>query len=105
MALKREYLIKPDTDWPKKMNQIWTLFSKQDEFLSKCSIEGCTTPHDNIEMHHVKHLNRQVDENGHRIIKGVGKKIVGWQALVAGQKRKQIPLCRKHHHDLHKKQI
>jgi hypothetical protein len=56
-------------------------------------------------MHHVKNLGRGIDSRGYKIIKGGGKKIHGWKAIDAGQKRKQIPLCRKHHHDLHNKKI
>jgi len=28
-------------------------------------------------MHHIKALGREIDENGYKIIKGVGKKIYG----------------------------
>jgi hypothetical protein len=102
MGLKQDYLIKPDTDWTEKLNRVWITFSKQEAFLSKCSVKDCLTPFENIEIHHVKRLHREIDENGMVIIKGRGKKLRGWRAIEAGLKRKQVPLCRKHHTELHK---
>lgn len=51
----------------------------------------------------MKHLKREVDDKGYKIIKGVGKKIYGWKASEVGISRKQTPVCSKHHDILHSK--
>lgn len=103
MSLNKEYLINTDMDWIGKVNKVWTSFSRQSDVMDKCSVQNCVTPYDNIEMHHVRHLKRELDENGYMIIKGKGKKIKGWKALSSGIERKQIAVCRNHHNELHKK--
>lgn len=105
MGLKQDYLMKPDTSWTEKLTRVWITFSKQENFLSKCSVKNCFTPFDNIEIHHIKKLYRKIDENGQVIIKNRSKKLKGWRAIEAGLKRKQIPLCRKHHKELHQDNI
>jgi len=105
MQLKREFLIQPIIDWTERLNKVWTSFSKHASFKMCCAVKNCSTPNDNIEMHHVKELGREIDANGYKIIKGVGKKIYGWKALEIGQKRKQTPLCRSHHHELHNNKV
>jgi hypothetical protein len=105
MGLKQDYLIKPDISWSEKLTKVWITFSKQETFLSKCSVKNCSTPFENIEIHHVKRLHREIDENGMVIIKGRSKKLRGWKAVEAGLKRKQVPLCRKHHKELHQNKI
>ena len=102
-SMKQEYLINPDMDWVEKARKVWNTFTKQNDFLTKCSVKGCSTPLENVEMHHVKELGRTIDSRGYKIIKGVGKKVIGYDAIAAGQKRKQVPLCRRHHRELHGK--
>jgi hypothetical protein len=61
-------------------------------------VSGCTNK--DIEIHHVRNLHRSIHNNV-IIIKGKKKKLEGWEAAFAAQKAKQLPLCRKHHRELH----
>jgi hypothetical protein len=46
-------------------------------------------------------LYRNVDNNNRLIVKGKVKFLKGWKAILSAINRKQIPLCKKHHNDLH----
>jgi len=105
MEMKQEYLINPEIDWMDRIRQVWNTYSKQEVYRTKCSVVGCVTPYQDIEMHHVRHLNRGIDENGYKVIRGKGKKLYGWKAFDSGLKRKQTPLCRKHHLEIHNKEL
>lgn len=52
-------------------------------------------------MHHVRRLYKNTDSNNRLIVKGKVKFLKGWKAVLSAINRKQIPLCKKHHMDLH----
>lgn len=99
--IKKEFLLHPLMDWDTKIMKVWTSFSRNETELVKCNVEGCNTPYYKVEMHHTQFLHREVDSNGYKIIKGKGKKIRGWKALISGGLRKQVPLCLNHHSKIH----
>jgi len=100
--LKKDFLINTDFNWEDDINKTWITFSNQETFYSKCAVKNCSTPTENIEIHHMRRLYKEIDENGYIIIKGKSRKLKGKKAFESGLTRKQIPLCRNHHKDLHK---
>jgi hypothetical protein len=65
-----------------------------------CAIKNCNET-ENIEVHHIRKLYRNVDKNNRVIVKNKSRKISGLRAIESSLKRKQIPLCPKHHRDWH----
>ena len=68
---------------------------------SVCGVKGCTS--NEIEVHHVRALERQT--MGYTVVSvknNKGKRVKGLNKVESSLKRKQIPLCRKHHRDWHK---
>ncbi len=65
----------------------WELRSKK--LLKDYGCAVCGTHEDNIEMHHVKH------------IKKTDVKYEGFDKIMGYINRKQIPVCKKCHHDIH----
>ena len=65
--LRKDFLINPDIDWEKKIDQIWTSFSKQEERDPAYSIKWYTTQPDKAGriMLNIKHLNKQINEEGY----------------------------------------
>jgi hypothetical protein len=53
----------------------------------------------------MRRLYGKTGENSYIIIKGKSRKLRGKKAFESGLTRKQIPLCRNHHKDLHKNLI
>lgn len=103
--LKKDFLINTDFNWEDNIKKTWITFSNQETFYSKCAVKNCSTPTENIEIHHMRRLYRETDENGYLIIKGKSRRLRGKKAFESGLTRKQIPLCRNHHKDLHKNLI
>jgi hypothetical protein len=64
-------------------------------FAGKCAIIGCTNT--NIEVHHVRALQRV--KHGYLVesIKSRNKSLRGSSKVESALNRKQIPLCREHH--------
>jgi hypothetical protein len=67
----------------------------------ECAKEGCTAK--DIEMHHVRSLVRKPNaRNGSfSVLSTDGKRVSVWKAIQIALNRKQIPLCKKHHAELH----
>ena len=68
---------------------------------SVCGVKGCTS--NEIEVHHVRALERQT--MGYTVVSvksKKGKRVKGLSKVESSLKRKQIPLCRRHHQDWHK---
>jgi len=65
----------------------WARRKTQTRLLDECAI--CASPQ-NVEMHHVRHLRQ------------LGKKPRDFTFYMASINRKQIPVCRKCHRDIHK---
>jgi len=64
-------------------------------FEGGCAVQGCTN--DNIEVHHVRALKRTRKGFTIESISNKGKSIKGLSMIESALKRKQIPLCKKHH--------
>lgn len=103
MKRKVEYGIDKDT--------YATLFNRPISKLSlpnamnTCAVVGCNNKK-NIQMHHVKALNRKV--LGY-IVTSVSttknRKSTGLSKIESALNRKQIPLCIQHHNEWHKGKI
>ena len=102
--LKRTFLINlPEENPEKLLKTTWISTQNRDFIFDGCAIKGCSNK-DDIEIHHVRYLKRKNSQNI-SILQGQKKKLKGWEALSAGQKAKQLPLCRKHHKLLHQGEI
>lgn len=67
------------------------------EFLQGCSVKDCSET-SNIEVHHVRRLNRKVEKNGIVSVLNIkGERVKGLAAIMTTLNRKQLPLYRKHH--------
>lgn len=100
--LKKEFLISPKKDPFKKLDRIYASFSSTKIFSGNCAVLGCINA--DIEIHHIKSLNRQFDKKTNNIIitNGKTKKLSGIEAYQSALNRKQLPLCKKHHLEFHK---
>jgi len=69
-------------------------------FSERCAIKGCTNK--NIEVHHIRALQRV--KHGYHVesIKSKNKSLKGSSKIESALNRKQIPLCRHHHANWHK---
>jgi len=84
----------------KVMNQIWTKFTRTKFFGVECAVEGCENR--DIEMHHISKLERMMDHFGNiSVVTRKGRRVTGTEAFKVAVNRKQIPLCKAHHTDLH----
>lgn len=93
--INKEYLVKSVKDPYSKIHR--TYLSLQNAAISRheCAIKDCVE-NTNIEVHHVRKLFRNT-YNGITVVKGKGVKLKGIQAIESALKRKQVPLCNKHH--------
>jgi len=65
-------------------------------YFVRCAVYGCTNS--DIEIHHVKKLNRKVSNSGMvTVLNKKGKRVKGLPAILTAINRKQLPLCKKHH--------
>lgn len=100
---KAHDLISSRNDFDKPISK---LSSPKVLFSEKCAVKGCTNK--NIEIHHIRALQRV--KHGYRIesIKSKNKSLKGSSKIESALNRKQIPLCRHHHtnwHTVNKSQI
>jgi hypothetical protein len=65
----------------------WYPRRTQSKLLDNCTI--CDSPQ-KVEMHHVRHIRKR------------GQKLTGFSLYMAAINRKQVPVCRKCHQDIHK---
>ena len=75
-------------------------------FSEQCAVKGCTNK--NIEIHHIRALQKVKHEYHVELIKSKNKSLKGFSKIESALNRKQIPLCREHHangHKLKKSQI
>jgi len=58
---------------------------------------GCSET-ENIEVHHIRALKRKINSNGiMSVINKKGKRVSSIAAVLTTLRRKQLPLCTKHH--------
>lgn len=88
----------------KVLDQIWAKFTRTKFFGVECAVYGCQ--HSEIEWHHVSHLKRMKDNLGNiSVVTRKGKRVTGVDAFKVAFNRKQIPLCKMHHSELHNNKI
>lgn len=74
-------------------------FSNPSQLLGKCAVKNCSETA--IEWHHIRKLNRRFNGNIVSITDVKGRRLSGTKAFESALTRKQIPLCRQHHKDIH----
>jgi hypothetical protein len=88
----------------KVLDHIWAKFTRTKFFGVECAVDGCDA-HD-IEWHHVDKFKRMKDTFGKvSVVTKKGRRVSGTEAFKVALNRKQIPLCKSHHMDLHNKKI
>lgn len=74
-------------------------FSHPSQLLGKCAVKTCKETA--VEWHHIRKLNRRLKGNVVSITDVKGKRLSPSKAFESALTRKQIPLCRTHHKDVH----
>lgn len=87
--IQKDYLLTPRMDWVERTLKVWVSYSTQIEYLAKCSIPGCVTPYDKVELQYINMFSQE-------LCKGGVKKSTKWKALLKRQKQKLISMCRRH---------
>ncbi len=64
-------------------------------FSGRCSVKNCHNR--DIEVHHIRALERSKAGYTVESISSKGKRVTGFSKVESALKRKQIPLCREHH--------
>lgn len=74
---------------------------KANKYFERCAVTNCANS--DIEVHHVRRLNRRINQDGKlTVLDGTGRRVVGFPAVMTAIQRKQIPLCRMHHREFEK---
>jgi hypothetical protein len=98
---ERGFSIKEDPGrYVEIMNRPIAKLSLPKQLYKKCGVIGCLNS--DIEVHHVRKLERQV--KGYLVVSVKSKKEMTQrplQTIESAITRKQIPLCRNHHLELH----
>ncbi|MBI1878694.1 MAG: hypothetical protein HYR94_10800, partial [Chloroflexi bacterium] len=76
----------PNTSANPDLQPIWYPRKTQSKLLDKCAICGNAA---GVEMHHVRHIRKR------------GQQLKGFTLYMAAINRKQVPVCRKCHRDIH----
>ena len=98
--LKKDFLSKDLRDPYFNLTKSYVSLQRAAISANECAVKNCTEI-DNIEVHHVRKLFRNIDRAGKVVIQGRAKKLSGRLATESALKRKQIPFCPKHHKDWH----
>ena len=88
----------------KILDKIWAKFTRTELFGVECAVNGCDE-HD-IEWHHIDKFKCMKDTFGKVfVVTKKGRRVIGTEAFKVALNRKQIPLCKSHHIDLHNRRI
>jgi len=98
--LKKNFLSKDLRDPYSNLTKSYMSLQRAAISANECAVKNCTET-DNIEVHHIRKLFRNIDKTGKVVIQGRAKKLSGRIAAESALKRKQIPFCPKHHKDWH----
>lgn len=98
-ALRKEFLANAQIEMSVRLSRLFLRTQRLPLAGEKCLVEGCGET--KVEMHHVRKLLRE-SKDGKVTIRGKSRPISGYEAVMASLNRKQIPLCSKHHAELHK---
>lgn len=96
--LKVAFLTNSPMEMKDRLNRLFLRTQRLSLLGEKCSVTDCEET--NVEMHHVKKLLR-ANKDGKVTVKGKKRDITGYEAIMYSLNRKQIPLCPKHHKELH----
>lgn len=102
--LKKEFLCKELHDPYTNLSRSYISLQRAAISANVCAVKNCNITN-NIEVHHIRKLFRNVDRSGKVVVQGRAKKLSGRLAMESSLKRKQIPLCPKHHKDWHEEII
>lgn len=102
--LKKDFLSKNIRNPYSELNKSYMNLQRAAISANQCAVKNCNEI-DNIEVHHVRKLFRNIDKTGKVVVQGKVKKLSGRLAIESALKRKQIPFCPKHHKDWHKRII
>ena len=82
----------------RNMDRTWISFSRL--AANRCAVTECSNA--DVEIHHVRKLSRHLDDFGRiSVVTDKGKTLYGMDAVKSALNRKQIPLCKFHHKELH----
>lgn len=98
--LKKDFLSKNLRNPYSNLTKSYISLQRAAISANKCAVKNCAET-DNIEVHYVRKLFRNIDRTGKVVIQGRAKKLSGQLAMESALKRKQIPFCPKHHKDWH----
>jgi group II intron reverse transcriptase/maturase len=99
--LKKDFLSKDLRNPYSELTKSYMSLQRAAISANECAVKNCNEI-DNIEVHHVRKLFRNIDKTGKVIVQGKAKKLSGRLVIESALKRKQIPFCPKHHKDWHK---
>ena len=98
--MEKDFLIRDIKDPYIAISKSFINLQKAAISTHSCAVKNCNETQ-NIEVHHMRKLHRNVDKNNRAIIKNKSKKLSGLRAIESALNRKQIPFCSKHHDDWH----
>jgi len=99
-GLKQEFLANARPNPIENMAKIIYRLSNMAINSTQCAVRDCSNT--DIEVHHIRKLYRRTkdgDGNYTIIVKGRARLLTGQLAIESALKRKQIPLCKRHHID------
>jgi hypothetical protein len=102
--IKKEFLINEIRDPYQSITKTYISLQKAAITAHQCAVKNCNETK-NIEVHHIRKLYRNIDRFGRVVVKGKIKKLSGCSVIESSLKRKQIPLCPKHHKNWHNNMI
>jgi group II intron reverse transcriptase/maturase len=98
-GMRKDFLINiEEYDWYTNLDKTFIKTTKSFIFAKTCAIKDC--PNTDIEIHHIRKLLRPISSGGLKVVNSKGNK--GWNAFMSAINRKQVPLCKNHHIELHK---
>ena len=102
--LKKDFLSKDVRNPYSELYKSYVNLQRAAISANQCAVKNCNEVN-NIEVHHVRKLFRNIDKTGNVVVQGKVKKLSGRIAIESALKRKQIPFCPKHHKDWHREII
>jgi group II intron reverse transcriptase/maturase len=96
--LKKEFLCKELHNPYTNLSRSYISLQRAAISANVCAVKDCNIT-DDIEVHHIRKLFRNVDRSGKVVVQGRTNKLSGRLAMESSLKRKQLPLCSNHHKD------
>lgn len=94
---KEDYIASGSLDMDKLLNSTLHISRVGAKWFERCAVKDCSNT--NIEIHHIRALNRIRCSNGYleSVVNSKGRRVKGVTALMSAMNRKQLPLCKNHH--------